>query len=682
MSTPESPISSGSTRLYRRASALLPESIKRRLRGARKGRSAVVRFWRGLLTNVFRRAAAFAPGPTRRVLGQVTRLSGVPAGLYLLLDELDVDAPIDLRLRRFERAIADEPWNDDVHRRRVDALDRSGRAVDADRARWEAMLLGAPSVAAHLAGAPRSERYGELVELLRRRPTSAEPVVHAVVAANDREQLIDTARALIEVGSPLVDSARLVHLVLGLLEFGEVRLPAELIESYADTVSSARLSAFRWRLAVDIDILDNGVRRPSLRLRRPRSISSAPSSLYLLHNSLPYQAGGYATRTHGLLTNLNAAGYRVTGVTRPGFPAINGTFDQRRGIPDRDIVDGVEYRRLLGTVTSLPRSDLAGFEQLYGSMLLPVIDDVRAPILHAASNWWNGRAAVDIAAATGLKSVYEVRGLWEVTRTSRQPFWIDTDMYALDEQYEASAARDADRVIVITGGLRDEMVRRGVDADKITVVPNAVDVERFGRSEPDRALRSQLDLDGSVVIGFVGSMTFYEGLDDLLVACAAIAGRSTTKFAVVFVGDGPIRSDLERQADELGISHLCRFVGRVPHEDVERYLSIIDITPFPRKPLPVCEMVSPLKPLESMACGIAVLASDVSALSEMVGHGDHGLLFAKGDVDDLAVQLERLVTDAELRHALSVKAEHWVRSERTWPIMAQRVGEIYEELVS
>jgi glycosyltransferase involved in cell wall biosynthesis len=226
------------------------------------------------------------------------------------------------------------------------------------------------------------------------------------------------------------------------------------------------------------------------------------------------------------------------------------------------------------------------------------------------------------------------------------------------------------------------MVRRGVDGDKITVVPNAVDVERFGRSEPDRALQAQLGLEGSVVVGFVGSMTFYEGLDDLLVACAEIARRSSTKFAVLFVGDGPVRADLERQAEELGIAQHCRFVGRVPHEDVERYLSIIDVTPFPRKPLPVCEMVSPLKPLESMACGIAVLASDVSALSEMVGHGDHGLLFAKGDVDDLASQLERLITDAELRHDLSEKAEHWVREERTWPIMAQRVGQIYEELVS
>jgi glycosyltransferase involved in cell wall biosynthesis len=600
--------------------------------------------------------------------------------MYLTLDRADPGATTDDRLRWMERAIRDEPANPEVHRRRLDLLASAGRDDELRAARWEALLLGADDVVPELVEASSEQRREALVRFLREKPSSANVVIAAAAASHDRDRIRTTASALLEAEPPGVTAAMLLRLAAALMRLGELRLPYEVITALGDRVMSPRLHALRWRLGVDLEILDRGV-RPVTVVLKPVRTDSRPSSLYLLHNSLPHQAGGYATRTHGLLTNLNRAGYPVTGVTRPGFPAVNGTFDQRRDLPISDVIDGVEYRRLIGPVTSMPRSDTAGFVQLYGTMLRPVIEQVRAPILHGASNWWNGRAAVDIASALDLKSVYEVRGLWEVTRTSRVPHWSETDVYRLDVLYETAAAADADRVIAITGGLRDELIRRGVDGDKITVVPNAVDVERFSRQEPDQALIESLQLQDTVVIGFVGSMTFYEGLDDLLTACATIKRRSAVEFSLLFVGDGPIRADLEELAAELDLTAQCRFVGRVPHAEVERYLSIIDVTPFPRKPLPVCEMVSPLKPLESMASGIPVLVSDVAALDEMVGAGAHGFKFVKGDVDDLADQLELVLDSPDQRSEMADRAEEWVRTERTWSQMALRVGHVYEELV-
>jgi glycosyltransferase involved in cell wall biosynthesis len=224
------------------------------------------------------------------------------------------------------------------------------------------------------------------------------------------------------------------------------------------------------------------------------------------------------------------------------------------------------------------------------------------------------------------------------------------------------------------------MVRRGVEESKISVVPNAVDVERFSQVTRDESLARELGFEGSVVIGFAGSITFYEGLDDLLIACAALRGNTKQPFGLLFVGDGAVKADLEQLAAELGIADLCRFVGRVPHHDVERYLGIMDITPFPRKPLPVCEMVSPLKPLESMASGVAVMVSSVDALLEMVDYGACGAVFTKGDNDDLALQLGKLIDDAELRRGYVEHARGWVAENRSWLAVARTAAQLYDEL--
>jgi glycosyltransferase involved in cell wall biosynthesis len=402
-------------------------------------------------------------------------------------------------------------------------------------------------------------------------------------------------------------------------------------------------------------------------------------SLYLLHNSLPEKSGGYSTRSHGLLTGLQSHDIDAIPVTRPGFPAKKHVFDQDPDTPELHVIDGIPYHRLLGPVTAQPRSDLQGFVDLYSDMLQPLIDRYRPSVIHAASNWWNGFAGVATAARHGIPSVYEIRGLWELTRASRQESWYDSERYQADANYETIAANMADRVIVITEGLRQEMEARGVPGDKITVVPNAVNLAEFTKTDRDRKLAAELDLENRCVIGFAGSLTFYEGLDDLLKAGASIAGKTQQPFSFLFVGDGPVWKELQELAAELGIGHLCRFPGRVPHSEVSRYLSLMDITPFPRIPIPVCEVVSPLKPLESMAMGVTVLASDVQALKEMVPPGA-GLTFEKGNVESLAERLALLIDSPELRSQLAANAYDWVSENRSWDRVATSIQQIYGDL--
>lgn len=400
-------------------------------------------------------------------------------------------------------------------------------------------------------------------------------------------------------------------------------------------------------------------------------------ALYLLHNALPRHSGGYATRTHGLLTELNSSGWDVHGVTRLGYPYDLSGMADVPDLPESELVGTVRYHHLLTGRQIEKKNPMFDYTERYVDALLPLARAQRPAILHGASNHWNGFAAVKAARRLGIASVYEVRGLWEVTRASRDPVWGAGDQYRYLARMEADAARGADRVIAITTALKAEMVDRGVDAEKITLVPNGVDTERFTPLPRDEELAESLGVSGKTVIGYVGSVVDYEGLGLLIDAARALRIRRED-FHVLIIGDGAALEDLQAQAADL--SDVVTFLGRIPHEDVERHYSIIDITPFPRKPLPVCEMVSPLKPFEAMAMGKAVIASNVAALAEIVEDGRTGLLHAKGDVQSLAARLERLLDDAELREQLGDRARDWVVAERDWRSLARGVAAVYAEL--
>lgn len=401
--------------------------------------------------------------------------------------------------------------------------------------------------------------------------------------------------------------------------------------------------------------------------------------LYLLHNSLPYNSAGYATRTHGLLRALRMNGWDVEGVTRLGYPFDMSGHKGIAEIPPADLINDVPYRRLSTQASLEQKRPIQQYVSRYAKALKNVAIETRPLLIHAASNHWNGLTAVSVANELGIDSIYEVRGLWEVTRASRDPEWFGGGMYKYMHRMETDAAMGATRVIAITNALKSELVARGVDEEKITVVPNGVDTERFkpvGRAD---ALAAKLGIGDRTVIGYVGSVVFYEGLDLLAEAVSQIATRRRD-FVVMVVGDGAKLDEVKARVDELGVSDLFIFTGRVPHDEVEDYYSIIDIAPFPRLPLPVCEIVSPLKPFEAMAMGKAVVASDVAALAEIVEDGTTGLLHRKGDSESLASALERLIDSPELRDQLSANGRAWVTQEREWAALGQRVGDIYLSL--
>ncbi|WP_198015317.1 glycosyltransferase [Nitratidesulfovibrio termitidis] len=421
--------------------------------------------------------------------------------------------------------------------------------------------------------------------------------------------------------------------------------------------------------------------------RRPAFSAQKDKICYVLHNSLPFSSGGYATRSHGIAVALQRSGVEVVVLTRPGFPLDIKPELGPTDVASKVTIDGVCYER----ISDPKRNGIPFYEYVEKSA-----DAIEARLrIHeptavmSASNYIIALPTLIAARRVGIPFFYDVRGFWEVTRLSREKGYERSATYKVQSLMEARVANSAERVFTLTEAMRAELISRGVTAEKIDLMPNACDAERFVAQEKDKGLAARLGIPSGVpVIGYVGTFVDYEGLDDLAAACGLLKEQGCI-FRLLLVGSentsgegqgGGISHAVSDIARQYAFSDWLILAGRVPHEEVERYYSLIDIAPFPRKPLPVCEMVSPMKPLEAFAMEKAVVVSSVRALQEMVTHEHTGLVFKKGSVQDLADSLARLVADPALRQALGSNGRKFVEHKRTWEASTRVVVSCLREL--
>ena len=462
------------------------------------------------------------------------------------------------------------------------------------------------------------------------------------------------------------------------------------LSSDSDTLRHARKNMLKSKAMNSVLVIDEGYPHTSnlplvkhgLQLTDTDLKSYAPnanSAIYLLHNSLPWDSQGYATRSHAIIKSTNTGDWKVSGVTRLGYPYDRHTNTRAEEIPETSLIDGVTYYRLGKKLGAL--SGVSNFLNAYAARAATLVADLKPAIIHAASSNWNGIVGNHLAKQAGVPSVYEVRGLWEVTARSREPGYEFTLRHRLSVALETQACVQASHVFALTNALKQELIRRGVNGEKITLLPNCVDVGRFLPRERDTDLEASLGLTGKTVIGYVGSLLDYEGLN-LLMAAGKELSATRNDFHILIVGGGAATEVLSKQVAELGIGDVVTFTGRVPHADVERYYSLVDIAPFPRLALPVCEMVSPLKPFEAMAMEKACVVSSVDALTEIVQDGVTGRVFEKNSVADLArVLAELLDNPSQIRH-YGTTSRKWVEENRTWERNAKIVHDTYKELLS
>ena len=332
-------------------------------------------------------------------------------------------------------------------------------------------------------------------------------------------------------------------------------------------------------------------------------------------------------------------------------------------------VDGLRFFRTplaKGTLAKIPvGKELALMKQLE-TRLEEVAREIRPDIIHAHSPVLNALPAIKVARKLGIPVVYEIRAFWEDAAVDHGSTQEGSLRYRATRKLETRAIQQVDHVFTICEGLRADIVARGIPAGKVTVIPNAVDIESFQlASPPDPQLIEQWGLSGKTVIGFIGSFYAYEGLDLLLDALPELI-RQRPDVRLLLVGGGPQEANLRQQATRLGVSEHVIFTGRVPHKDVNRYYDLINILAYPRHPMRLTELVTPLKPLEAMAQGQLFVASDVGGHKELIEHGKTGILFKAGDCKALTAALLGLLNERQLWPELKANGRHFVEEIRNW----------------
>lgn len=393
--------------------------------------------------------------------------------------------------------------------------------------------------------------------------------------------------------------------------------------------------------------------------------------LHVLDHSIPLHSG-YTFRTLAILNEQR----------RLGWDTVQFTSSKHRGAAaDEEDVDGFHFYRTRVPNGGLRATPLIGQVAVIrdtARRLTGVIDVTRPDIVHAHSPSLNGIAAYLAVRARNLPLVYEVRAFWEDAAVDHGTTHEGSPRYRLSRAMETWTLRRANAVTTICEGLRQDIVGRGLSDAKVTVIPNAVNTDEFAvRTAPDLGLQRRLGLTDAVTLGFVGSFYGYEGLDTLLDAVPQIL-RFEPRARVLLVGGGPEESRLRDQAERLGIADKVVLAGRVPHAEVGRYYSLTDLLVYPRKSMRLTETVTPLKPLEAMAQGCLVVASDVGGHRELIHDEVTGFLFEPGGPASLARAVERVLQGRDRWDAVRLSGRRFVEETRTWRDSVGRYATVYE----
>lgn len=386
---------------------------------------------------------------------------------------------------------------------------------------------------------------------------------------------------------------------------------------------------------------------------------SALKILHVFDHSLPLMSG-YSMRSLALLEAQRRMGWETVHLTTPKHTMAGPTFEE---------IEGYGFHRTAPVPNYLarwPGLNEAAQIRATAERIRWIASYEKPDLIHAHSPALNAIAAAAAGKKLGIPTVYEVRAFWEDAAVGNGADSEGSWRYRATRLLDQIAFRRADAIVAICEGLRADIAARGTQADKISLVPNGVALDAFPYRRPAKEeLRATLGLGGKIVLGFLGSFYLYEGLDVLLDAVALLR-HERDDIALVLAGAGPAEEALKWQALRLGIEDAVTFVGSVPHQRVGDYYDLVDLFVYPRRAMRLTETVTPLKPLEAMARGGLVLASDVGGHRELVRHGENGLLFPADDAKGLARALDAAITRRAQWPALGRTARDFVERERGW----------------
>lgn len=413
---------------------------------------------------------------------------------------------------------------------------------------------------------------------------------------------------------------------------------------------------------------------------RPVVPESPDVVLHLLKESSPHLTTGFTMRSRYNLLAAVEAGIKPVVVTALGFPRSLGVRD----VEPLEIVDGIPHHRL----------DLGPFYPLDGPVDVTLQDtawlaarlaeQIRPAVIHASSGHRGFEFALVGAALRrhiGVPLVYEVRSFFESTWGGDEAFGESGEQYQRRFDAETRAMQQADHVITIAESMQAEIIERGVDPDRITVIPNGVDADLFQPAPKDPRIVSRYGLEGAFTFGYVSNLDHPRENQELLIDATKVLLERGRQVRCLIVGDGRRREELESHARHAGVGRAVRFTGRVPHDEVREHYAVLDAFVVPRRDERAARMVTPLKPYEALAMARPLVVADLPALVEIADPEERGLVFPDGNAEALADALVRLMDDPALGERIGTAGRAWVAKERSWSDNGPRFREVYRRVL-
>jgi glycosyltransferase involved in cell wall biosynthesis len=381
--------------------------------------------------------------------------------------------------------------------------------------------------------------------------------------------------------------------------------------------------------------------------------------ILFLTDNFPPEVNAPASRTFEHCREWVRAGHKVTVLTgAPNFPAGKVFEGYRNAWRSYESVQGIEVIRVWTYISAnegfLRRTlDYASFMVSAALAALDVrdVDVIVATSPHLFTPW----AAYVVGLLKRRPYIFELRDLWpESIRAvgAMKNSWI----LAALERLELFLYRKAAHVVSVTHAFKENLIARGIEAGKISVVTNGADLARFKPRPRDEALAAKLGLSGKTVIGYVGTHGMAHALRTVLDAAELLKSKDlAAQVRFLFLGDGAEKAALKADAAARKLDNVV-FADSVPRSEVVRYWSLIDLSVIHLMRAPLFETVIPSKLFECMAMGIPVLHGVAGESATIVQREGVGVIFEPENAGALARSIAQLVRDPERRAEMARRA--------------------------
>jgi glycosyltransferase involved in cell wall biosynthesis len=437
------------------------------------------------------------------------------------------------------------------------------------------------------------------------------------------------------------------------LSGGAVAAPTHLSDNWAKAAC-----ALATEMAASIS---NGFALPD---KRPFISKAQRNVLYLSRHDPLLTQNGYARRTLEITNGLVAKGHKVT-------VGITGSLQipvQREG-PVRYVAVAPEK--------SGP--GVRGYVEALSERIMTAATNNGADLIHAASNYIIGLASISAGRRLGLPVVYEVRGLWEETRRAIDPSFGSSLGYRFQSVMEVHCAIHSDCTIVGSSGIGDELVTRGVDADRLQLAKSGAPAWAPTRQNGQDAGQRHFP-PTYYVLGFAGSLTSYEGLETLA-SSLSLLNRRQRRFGLLIAGSGPHEAEARRHMERAGVMADVYFAGSRPFSEMPAAYAMMDLLVYSRASTRVTQLVESLKPLEGLAAGLPVIVSALPPYAELVRDCPAVMQVVPSDPAALAQVIEQFFARSKLeRDEIGRAGREWVLANRSWSQTVETIRMAYASI--